>query len=94
MKRIMHIGDDALIEEPIMSLSISSKSNSFRGPGRTGASLGWAGEILLAVPRALQRAWAVQREERLLQELSDYQLRDVGIRRDQIPYVLRNGWDR
>jgi uncharacterized protein YjiS (DUF1127 family) len=94
MKRIMHIGNDALIEEPIMSQSISSKSNSFRLQVRTGSSLGWAGDVLLAIPRALRRAWTVQREERLLQELSDYQLRDVGIRRDQISYVLKNGLDR
>ena len=77
-----------------MSQLISSKSNSFRLQLRTGSSRSWAGEILLALPRAFRRAWAVQREERLLQELSDYQLRDVGIRRDQISYMLRNGWDR
>jgi len=94
MNRSTNIGDDALIEEPIMSQLISSKSNDFRLQVRTGSSLGWAGGILLAIPRALRRVWAVQREERLLQELSDYQLRDVGIRRDQISYVLRNGWDR
>ena len=81
-----------------MSHSISSKSNSFRLSGRTESSLAWVGELLLAVPRVLarsmRRALAQHREERLLQELSDYQLRDVGIRREQIPYVLRNGWDR
>jgi uncharacterized protein YjiS (DUF1127 family) len=93
MNRSTHVGGDARIEEPIMSQSISSKSNSFRLQVRTGSSLGRAGDIVLAIPRALRRAWTVQREERLLQELSDYQLRDVGIRRDQISYVLKNGRD-
>ena len=90
----MHVGDDALMEESIMSHSISSKSNSFRTPASAGSSLGWVGDIVLAIPRALQRAWTVQREEKLLQELSDYQLRDLGIRREQISHILRNGWDR
>ncbi|HEY1382034.1 MAG TPA: DUF1127 domain-containing protein [Dongiaceae bacterium] len=77
-----------------MSQLISSKSNSFRLQVRTGPSLGWPGQIVLAIPRAFRRAWAVQREKRLLQDLSDYQLRDVGLRRDQISYMLKNGWDR
>jgi len=77
-----------------MSQLISSKSNDFRLRVRTRPSLGPVGQMLMAIPRAVRRMWAVQREERLLQELSDYQLRDVGIRRDQISYALRNGWDR
>jgi len=77
-----------------MSQTISSKSNSFSAHVRTGSSLGRIGSVLLAIPRALRRASVVRRERRLLLDLSDYQLRDVGIRRDQISYMLKHGWDR
>lgn len=94
----MQVHAVTLIEEPIMSQSISSKSNSFQMQAQSELSQGWFGGMLLAGPkavlRALRRVWTVHREERLLQELSDYQLRDVGIRREQIQYILRNGWDR
>jgi uncharacterized protein YjiS (DUF1127 family) len=80
-----------------MSQSISSKSNSFRMHVRAESSLGWACDLLLAGPRALlratRRAWSMHCEQKLLQELSDYQLRDLGIRRDQIESAVRNGWD-
>ena len=41
----------------------------------------------------MRRAWIVHKEERLLQELSDYQLRDLGITRGQISHVVRDGWN-
>jgi uncharacterized protein YjiS (DUF1127 family) len=43
--------------------------------------------------RSLRRAWATHSDERLLQELSDHQLRDIGIRRGQIARVVRSGRD-
>jgi uncharacterized protein YjiS (DUF1127 family) len=67
-----------------MSQSISSKSNNFRMPVHPARGL-------LA---GLQRFWATRREARLLEELSDYHLRDLGIRREQIPHILKNGWLR
>lgn len=80
-----------------MSQMISRRSDSLQINAQSEPSLGWAGELLLAAPRALLRAirhaWAVQREEKLLQELSDHQLRDLGIRRDQICHAVRNGWE-
>jgi len=77
-----------------MSQSISSKSNSFRLPAQTESALARVGGLMLALPRALRRTWVRHREERLLQDLSDHQLRDVGLRREQISFVLRDGWDR
>ena len=67
-----------------MSQSISSKSSHFRMPLRPARGL----------LTGLRRLWTVQREARLLEELSDYHLRDLGIRREQIPQILRNGWLR
>jgi uncharacterized protein YjiS (DUF1127 family) len=65
---------------------------------RSEPAISRSGELLLAFPRALlhaiRRAWTVHKEERLLQELSDYQLRDLGISREQIPHVVRDGWNR
>ena len=81
-----------------MSQLISRRSNSFQLHAQSEPSLGWAGGILLAMPRALLRAvrrgWARHAEEKLLQQLNDYQLRDIGIRREQISTIVRTGWDR
>ena len=80
-----------------MSEMISRRSNDFHLQAQGEASLGWIGTLLLAVPRILLRAvrhsWKVYSDERLLQELSDYQLRDIGIRREHISHLVRNGWD-
>jgi uncharacterized protein YjiS (DUF1127 family) len=85
-------------KEPVMSHLISRGTNSFQMHAQTEPSIGWGGELLLALPRALlraiRRAWTTHKEERLLQELSDYQLRDLGIRREQISDIVRNGWER
>ena len=55
------------------------------------------GGFLFSVPRALlrtvQRAWHTHTDRKLLSELSDHQLRDIGIRREHIPHVVRHGWD-
>jgi uncharacterized protein YjiS (DUF1127 family) len=79
-----------------MSQIISRRSNSFQLRARNEA-FGWAGQWVLALPRALvratRRAWRTHADERLLQELSDHQLRDIGIRREHIPHVVRTGWD-
>jgi len=81
-----------------MSQLISRISNGFQLHGRSEPSFGRAGALLLALPlallRAVRRAWNAHAEERLLQELNDYQLRDLGIRREQISHIVRNGWDR
>lgn len=79
-----------------MSQMISRGSN-FQMRAQGAASLGRAGEFLLAVPRALfraaRRAWKTHADEKLLRELSDHQLRDIGIRREHISHVVRRGWD-
>ncbi|HET6621631.1 MAG TPA: DUF1127 domain-containing protein [Dongiaceae bacterium] len=74
-----------------MSQSISSKSNHFRMTAQAQPASGRAGGFLLP---ALRRFWTTRRETRRLQELSDYHLRDLGIRREQIPHIFRHGWDR
>lgn len=42
----------------------------------------------------LVRAWVEHRDRRLLESLSDTQLRDIGIRRSQIPHAVRDGLPR
>jgi uncharacterized protein YjiS (DUF1127 family) len=74
-----------------MSQSISSKSNHFRLTGPNQPALGRAGGFLL---RALRRFRTTRRETRMLQDLSDYQLRDLGIRREQITHMFKDGWNR
>jgi uncharacterized protein YjiS (DUF1127 family) len=80
-----------------MSQMISRRSDSFQIRAQSEGSFGWAGDALLALPRALVRtlrsAWNTHADERLLQELSDHQLRDIGIRREHIPRVVRDGLD-
>jgi uncharacterized protein YjiS (DUF1127 family) len=80
-----------------MSQMISSRSNHLEIHARGEGAHGRAGNLLLTVPgmllRSLRRAWTTHSDERLLQELSDYQLRDIGIRRGQIARVVRNGRD-
>ena len=77
-----------------MSQSISSKSNHFRMVAQARPALGLAGGLLLPALHAVRRFCTARRETRMLQELSDYHLRDLGIRREQIPHIFRNGWDR
>lgn len=75
-----------------MSQMISRRSDGFRMQSQSEP-----GSFLLAFPRALlravQRAWNTHADRRLLSELSDHQLRDIGIRREHIPHVVRHGWD-
>jgi uncharacterized protein YjiS (DUF1127 family) len=72
------------LKELTMSQSISSKSSDFRMAVRP----------VRGLLNGLRRLWATQREARLLEELSDHHLRDLGIRREQIPHILKNGWLR
>jgi uncharacterized protein YjiS (DUF1127 family) len=80
-----------------MSQMISSRSNHLEIHARGAGGHGKAGNLLLAMPgmllRSLRRAWTTHCDERLLQELSDHQLRDIGIRRGQIARVVRSGRD-
>ena len=80
-----------------MSQMISRRSDGFQMRARSAAPLGAAGEILMAVQRAVvraaRRAWKMHSDEKLLQELSDHQLRDIGIRREHIPHMVRHGLD-
>ena len=75
-----------------MSQMISSRSDGFQTQSRS-EPVGF----LLAFPRALlrtvQHAWRTHADRKLLAELSDHQLRDIGIRREHIPHVVRHGWD-
>jgi uncharacterized protein YjiS (DUF1127 family) len=79
-----------------MSQTFSRRSDRFQMRARSDLSRGWASE-LLAVPRLLlraaRRAWTAHADEKLLREMSDHQLRDIGIRREHIPHIVRNGWD-
>jgi uncharacterized protein YjiS (DUF1127 family) len=79
-----------------MSQMISSKSDGFQvrahgayESGRTGGGLLTA--IFAMLLRWPSNAWRMHCDEKLLQELSDYQLRDIGIRRGQIPRIVRRG---
>lgn len=49
--------------------------------------------FVLSLLRSMRRAWTTHADRKLLAELSDYQLRDIGIRREHIPHVVRHGWD-
>ena len=49
--------------------------------------------FVLSLLRSMRRAWTTHADRKLLAELSDYQLRDIGIRREHIPRVVRHGWD-
>ena len=49
--------------------------------------------FILSLLRSVRRAWTAHADRKLLSELSDYQLRDIGIRREHIPHVVRHGWD-
>ena len=75
-----------------MSQMISSRPDGFQAQSRN-ESVGF----LLAFPRALlrtvQHAWHTHADRKLLAELSDHQLRDIGIRREHIPHIARHGWD-
>ena len=75
-----------------MSQLISSKADGFHAHSPSDS-----GRFLLAFPRALLRtvrqAWTTRADRKLLAELSDHQLRDIGIRREHIPHVVRHGWD-
>jgi uncharacterized protein YjiS (DUF1127 family) len=75
-----------------MSQMISSRSDNFEAQSRSEP-----GGFLLAFPRAVLRtvrhAWHAQADRKLLAELSDHQLRDIGIRREHLPHITRQGWD-
>lgn len=52
------------------------------------------GGLMTAPLRWAQQAWVRHCDERLLQGLSDVQLRDLGITRGQIQRVVRDGLHR
>jgi uncharacterized protein YjiS (DUF1127 family) len=85
------------LKESVMSEMISNRSNSFQVQAQSEAWFGWLGALLLSragnMLRAARQAWKTHSDEKLLQELSDHQLRDIGIRREHIPHIVRNGWD-
>ena len=78
-----------------MSQMISSKSNGFQIRPHTARETARSGGLLSAIAamllRALRNAWRMHCDEKLLQELSDHQLRDIGIRRGEIPHVVKRG---
>lgn len=75
-----------------MSQLISSKSGAVQAHSPSEPA-----RPLLFFPRALLRtvrqAWTARADRKLLAELSDHQLRDIGIRREHIPHIARHGWD-
>lgn len=66
-------------------------SRTFRHalPSRRAPSM--IGGLLVAPLRWAQQAWVQHRDARLLQGLSDTQLRDLGITRGQIQRAVREG---
>jgi len=75
-----------------MSQMISRRSDGFQFQSQNEP-----GGFLFSFPRALlrtlQRAWNTHADRKLLSELSDHQLRDIGIRREHIPHITGPGWD-
>lgn len=71
-----------------------TRSQTFRQAhsGRRAPSV--LGGLMTAPLRWAQQAWLRHRDERLLQGLSDTQLRDLGITRGQIQRVVREGLNR
>jgi uncharacterized protein YjiS (DUF1127 family) len=82
----------SVLKEQVMSQMISSRSDGFQTQSRS-EPVGF----LLAFPRAVLRtvrhAWHTHADRKLLAELSDHQLRDIGIRREHIPHISRHRWD-
>lgn len=75
-----------------MSQMISSRSNGFQTQSRS-APVGFLWAFPLALLRTVRHAWNAHADRKLLAELSDHQLRDIGIRREHIPHIARHGWD-
>ncbi len=59
--------------------------------GGPDGSLGVLERAARLVTQRLSGAWARHRDEKLLQTLSDHQLRDLGIGRGDIDRVVRHG---
>ncbi|HKP25160.1 MAG TPA: DUF1127 domain-containing protein [Dongiaceae bacterium] len=74
-----------------MSQMISSRSDNFQAQSQ-GEPAGLL-TFPLAVLRTVRHAWNTHADRKLLAELSDHQLRDIGIRREHITHVVRHGWD-
>ena len=75
-----------------MSQMISSRSDNFQAQSRS-ETAGFLLAFPLALLRTVRHAWNTHADRKLLAELSDHQLRDIGIRREHIPHVVRHGWD-
>lgn len=75
-----------------MSQMISSRSDGFQTQSRR-EPVGFLLALPLAVLRTVRRAWNARADRKLLSELSDHQLRDIGIRREHIPHLTPRGWD-
>jgi uncharacterized protein YjiS (DUF1127 family) len=80
------------LKEWVMSQLISSRSNGLQARSRSEPG-GFLLAFPLAVLRTVRHAWRAHADRKLLAELSDHQLRDIGIRREHIPHVVRHGWD-
>lgn len=55
--------------------------------------VGWLASAWRALASAVARAWAEWLTARELESLSDRQLRDIGLSRDEIPYAAQEGRD-
>ena len=75
-----------------MSQMISSRSNSLQAQSRSEPA-GFLLAFPLALLRTVRQAWNTHADRKLLAELSDHQLRDIGIRREHIPHITRRSWD-
>lgn len=63
------------------------------GAGEPSANFGVLSRAARLVTGRLAGLWVRHRDEKLLQTLSDHQLRDLGIRRTDIGHVVRCGRD-
>jgi uncharacterized protein YjiS (DUF1127 family) len=80
------------LKEQVMSQLISSRSDGFQTQSRREPG-GFLFAFPLALLRTVRSAWNTHADRKLLAELSDHQLRDIGIRREHIPHIARHGWD-
>lgn len=71
---------------------ISSGSVGFHAQSRS-EPVGFLSTFPRALRRTARQAWSTHADRKLLAELSDHQLRDIGVRREHIPHALRHRWD-
>jgi uncharacterized protein YjiS (DUF1127 family) len=77
-----------------MTQFIHTHEHSFRQARSGRRTPSFLGGLVTAPLRWVAQAWVQHRDERLLQSMSDTQLRDLGISRGQIYRAVRDGLNR